>query len=268
VTAEERGAAAPAVCGSIAVRGATKRFHDAVAVEDLTFEVRPGEIYGLIGPNGAGKTTTLRMLAGLMRPSAGSLEVCGHDVTLRPMEARASLGILTGSTALYARLTVLEVLRYFGALYGLPRPTVARRVEELSRTFGFEAILGRRCGSLSTGERQRVSLARATLHDPAVLILDEPTAGLDVLASRFVADFIRTARASGRAILFSTHYMAEAELLCDRIGLLHRGRLLREGTPAELRAGTAARSLEEAFLLLVTTSPPVEGSGGSERGAT
>ena len=235
----------------IVAHGLCKRFGDIEAVVDLDLEVRPGEVYGLIGPNGAGKTTTLRMLAGLMHPSAGRATIGDADVVTQPEQAKSALGFLTGSTGLYARLTARELLLYFGRLYGMPAARVRERALELAEMLQFEALLDRRCEGLSTGERQRVSLARAMIHDPQVLILDEPTAGLDVVASRFVADFIRGARDRGRAILFSTHYMTEAELLCDRVGLLHRGRLLRQASPAELRAELAARSLEEAFLHLI-----------------
>ncbi len=235
----------------IQASGLIKSFSDTLAVYDISFEVSPGEIYGLLGPNGAGKTTTLRMLAGLMRPTAGTATICGHDVQEQPLEAKALLSFVTGSTGLYERLTPAEVLRYFGQLYGVPRQKLERRIEELAEMFQMTRLMRRRCGNLSTGEKQRVSLARALVHDPPVLILDEPTSGLDVLASRFVADVIRQTRDRGRAILLSTHYMAEAELLCDRIGLVHEGHLLTEETPTELRERMEARSLEEAFLKLI-----------------
>jgi ABC-type Na+ transport system ATPase subunit NatA len=248
----------PAV--GILARELSKRFDPGgpPAVDALSFEVAAGEVYGLIGPNGAGKTTTLRMLAGLMQPTGGEARIHGHRVATEGERARAALGFLTGSTGLYARLTVRELLHYFGALYGLERPAIARRVDELAGLLQFAPLLDRRCAGLSTGERQRVSLARAVLHDPEVLILDEPTAGLDVVASRFVADFVREARARGRAILFSTHYMTEAELLCDRIGLLHAGRLIWEGAPAALKAELEASSLEDAFLRLLERTRAAE----------
>jgi sodium transport system ATP-binding protein len=235
----------------IQASGLIKSFSDSLAVFDISFTVNPGEIYGLLGPNGAGKTTTLRMLAGLMRPTAGTATICGHDVQEQPLEAKALLSFVTGSTGLYERLTPTEVLRYFGQLYGVPRQKLESRIEELAEMFQMTRLMHRRCGNLSTGEKQRVSLARALVHDPPVLILDEPTSGLDVLASRFVADVIRQTRDRGRAILLSTHYMAEAELLCDRIGLVHEGHLLTEETPNELRERMEARSLEEAFLKLI-----------------
>jgi sodium transport system ATP-binding protein len=232
----------------------TKRFGAALAVDDLSFSVAPGEIYGLLGPNGAGKTTTLRVLAAILTPTAGRAEVAGVDVARDPQGARRRLGFLTGSTGLYARLKGRELLRYFGRLHGMTEAAIAERTTRLADALALDgAILDRRCEALSTGQKQRLSVARAVLHDPAVLILDEPTVGLDVLASRFLRDFVRGERARGKAVIFSTHYLAEAELLCDRVGLLHRGRLLAEGSPGELRARAGdAASLEEAFLRFVS----------------
>jgi sodium transport system ATP-binding protein len=238
----------------------TKRFGAALAVDDLSFEVARGEIYGLLGPNGAGKTTTLRVLAAILTPTSGRAELAGVDVASDPQAARRQLGFLTGSTGLYARLTGRELLRYFGRLHAMAPAAIAERTELLARTLDLDSILDRRCEALSTGQRQRLSVARAVLHDPAVLVLDEPTVGLDVLASRFLRDFVRGERDRGKAVIFSTHYLAEAELLCDRIGLLHKGRLLAEGSPADLRARAGdATSLEEAFLRLVAGLPS-EGS--------
>jgi sodium transport system ATP-binding protein len=239
-----------------------KLFGPAVAVDDVSLTVDAGEIYGLLGPNGAGKTTTLRILAGLLSPTAGSAVVTGIDVASAPREAQRRLGFLTGTTGLYARLTGREVLAYFGGLQRMSAAHIATRTDELSRALDLGGILDRRCEALSSGQKQRISVARAVLQDPPVLILDEPTAGLDVLASRFLRDYVRTERARGKAVLFSTHYLAEAELLCDRIGLLHRGRLLAEGTPAELRARAGgADSLEEAFLRLVEKTEIAASSG-------
>jgi sodium transport system ATP-binding protein len=241
----------------------SKAFGASSAVRGLDLEIPPGEIYGLIGPNGAGKTTTLRMIAGLMRPSGGRASVGGVDVAADPVGARARVGYLTGSTGLYARLTVRELLAYFGRLHDMASGALHARIEGMARLMDFRDLLARRCGALSTGERQRVSLARALLHDPPALILDEPTAGLDVVASRSALRFVREAAAAGKAILFSTHYMTEAELLCRRIGLLHRGRLLEEGTPEEVMRRAGARTLEEAFLRHVErATPPPVGVGG------
>ena len=238
--------------GGVTVARLTKAFGAAVAVDDLSFAVPPGEIYGLLGPNGAGKTTTLRVLAAILAPTSGRAQVAGVDVARDPQAARRRLGFLTGTTGLYARLTGRELLRYFGRLHHMAEAAIAERTALLARVLDLGAFLGRRCEALSTGQRQRLSVARAVLHDPTVLILDEPTVGLDVLASRFLRDFVRAERDRGKAVVFSTHYLAEAELLCDRIGLLHQGRLLAEGSPAALRAlAGGASSLEEAFLRLV-----------------
>jgi sodium transport system ATP-binding protein len=228
-----------------------KSFGRRPAVVGLSLSVAAGEVYGLLGPNGAGKTTTLRMIAGLLTPSAGSVRVAGFDVVKNPEAAKAALGFLTGSTGLYARLSAREVLVFFGRAYGMTDASLRSRLAEVAEILAIEPLLDRRCEGLSTGEKQRVSLARAILHDPPVLVLDEPTNGLDVLASRFLRDLVRKERDRGKAVIFSTHYMAEAELLCDRIGFIYRGRLLREATPQALREATAAHSLEEAFLALV-----------------
>jgi sodium transport system ATP-binding protein len=237
----------------IVVEDLRKRFGGVSAVDGLSFSVDAGEIYGLLGPNGAGKTTTLRILAAMLTPTAGRASLAGLDVATDPQAARGRVGFLTGTTGLYARLTGRELLTYFGRLHGMAAPAIAARVDLLARALDVAPLLDRRCEALSTGQRQRLSVARAVLHDPSVLVLDEPTVGLDVLGSRFLRDFVRAERDRGKAVLFSTHYLAEAELLCDRIGLLHQGRLLAEGTPPALRARAGdAPSLEEAFLRLVS----------------
>jgi sodium transport system ATP-binding protein len=247
----QEAAAAPLVF----VDALVKRYGDVCAVDGLTFQVQAGEVYGLLGPNGAGKTTALRILAGLLAPTSGRAWLAGLDASVDGDAVKARVGFMSTSTGLYLRLTVRELLRYFGGLQGLRGDGLAGRIDTLARTLDLLHLLGRRCEALSTGERQRVSIARALLHDPPVLILDEPTSGLDVLASQALRDFVLAARDLGKAIIFSTHYLAEAELLCDRVGLLHRGRLLREGPPSELRAETGASSLELAFLRLVQQAP-------------
>ena len=247
---------------AVAVDSLRKTFGATVAVADLSFTIAPGEIYGLLGPNGAGKTTTLRILIGILVPTRGNVRVAGIDVVKDAAAVRRRLGFLTNTTGLYPRLTGRELLRYFGRLHGLAPAAAAARIETLAGALQLGPFFDRRCEALSTGERQRLSIARAVLHDPAVLVLDEPTAGLDVLASHFLRDFVRAERDRGKAVVFSTHYLAEAELLCDRIGLLHRGRLIAEGTPQALRAAAGdAPSLEQAFLRLVGAGVPSAGDG-------
>jgi sodium transport system ATP-binding protein len=231
---------------------ASKSFGAVHAVAELSLAVPGGEIYGILGPNGAGKTTALRMLAGLLAPTSGHARLAGYDAVTA--QAKRHLGYLSGSTGLFGRLTPREVLDYFGQIHGMARTTIRQRLAALAHALALESILDRRCEALSTGERQRVSIARAVLHDPAVLILDEPTSGLDVLASRFLRDFVRAERDRGKAVLFSTHYLAEAELLCDRVGFLHHGKLLSEGRPADIRG--SASTLEEAFLALADSEMP------------
>jgi len=220
----------------------------ATLLDRVDWAVDHDQRWVILGPNGAGKTTALRMLAGLLAPTSGEASIAGCAAST--VEAKRRLGYLSGSTGLFGRLTPREVLAYFGRIHDLSLDTIERRISELVPALALASILDRRCEALSTGERQRVSIARAVLHDPPVLILDEPTSGLDVLASRFMRDFVRSERARGKAVLFSTHYLAEAELLCDRIGFLHRGRLLCEGTPAEVLSRTGTSTLEEAFLAL------------------
>lgn len=234
--------------GVIAAAGLCKRFGDVDAVRDVSLSVRAGEVVGLLGPNGAGKTSTLRMLAAVATPDAGHAAIAGFDTRADPLAAKARLGFLTGQTALYARLTPREVLRYFGALHGMPKAAVAARVESLVRDFAMTPFADRACQKLSSGERQRANIARTLVHDPPALILDEPTSALDVVSGGFILDFIRRARDAGKGVLFSTHIMAEAELLCDRLYLIHKGRIIATGTVPEICDAGGARSLTAAFL--------------------
>ncbi len=233
-----------------------KTFHPArgapvEAVRDATFRVDSGEILGLLGPNGAGKTTLLRMLAAIIRPTSGRCWIGGLPTQDQPEEARSHLGFLSGNTKLYGRLTVRELLGYFGSLYHMLDDRIVERIAELSALLDMTSFLDRRCEELSTGQTQRVSIARVMMHDPPVLILDEPTLGLDIMTSRTILEFIANARARGRSIIFSTHYMTEAELLCDRVALIHAGTLLAIGTKEDLYAETATDNLKDAFLTLV-----------------
>lgn len=217
------------------------------AVDGLSFTVERGHIYGLLGPNGAGKTTTLRMLSGLITPTSGRAIVAGHDVAAEREQVKRKLGFLTAHTGLYQRLSPRELLLFFAELYGMERPVARQRVEHLIEWLDMGEFADLRCGSLSTGQKQRTSIARALVGDPVVLIMDEPTLGLDVLSNRIILEFIARERGAGKTILLSTHYLDEAESLCDRIGLLYNGRLVAEGDLDELRrtsgeGGSAASS--------------------------
>ncbi len=230
------------------------------AVDGVSFHCQPGQIYGLLGANGAGKTTTLRMLATLLEPTAGSAQVAGYDVVKEPEKARASLGFLSTATALYGRLTALEMVQYFGRLYGLPEDILTKRIDELFARLEMNEFRDRRCDKLSTGMQQKTSIARTLVHDPPVMIFDEPTHGLDVMAARTIVSFIRECRDREKTVIFSTHVMSEAEKLCDTIGIIHAGRLLAEGTLAELRAQHQEQDLEEIFVRVV------DGASGAHSG--
>ncbi len=246
----------------IAIDGLTKVFPnpdgtEKVAVDHISFTVQPGEIYGLLGPNGAGKTTSLRMISGLLRPTAGRVLIGGQDVTERPDLVKRQIGYLTANTGLYARLTPAEVLEYFATLYDLPRDVARARVRQLTDWLGMGEYLKLRCGALSTGQKQRVNIARALIADPRILVLDEPTLGLDVLSNRLILDFIRTQAAAGKAVLLSTHALDEIDMLCRRMGLIHNGRLIAEGELDMLKQQTGRQRLSEVFLQLVGASDSV-----------
>jgi sodium transport system ATP-binding protein len=221
------------------------------AVDGISFDCVPGEVFGLLGANGAGKTTTLRMLATVIAPTSGTARVDGYDVVSDAARVRAAIGFLSSSTALYGRLTAREMVEYFGRLYGLSEARLAERVDAIFAELEMDEFSGRRCDKLSTGQKQRVSIARSIVHDPRVMIFDEPTTGLDVMTARTITRFIRRCRADGRTVIFSTHVMSEAEALCDRIAVVHAGRIAATGTLDELRARTGRRALESVFLELV-----------------
>ena len=233
-----------------------KRFHDKTrgevcAVDGVSFRCRPGEIYGLLGANGAGKTTTLRMLATILKPSQGTAIVAGHDVIKEPQKVRTSVGFLSTATALYGRLSAQEMVEYFGRLYGLNEALLRQRIDAIFERLEMNDFRDRRCDKLSTGMKQKVSIARTLVHDPAVMIFDEPTMGLDVMAARSIVGFIRECRDRGKTVIFSTHVMSEVEKLCDQIGIIHGGRLLAEGTLADLRQRFGIHDLEDIFVEVV-----------------
>lgn len=217
------------------------------AVDGVSFHAGRGEVFGLLGANGAGKTTTLRMLVTLLAPDGGSARVAGFDVRTRPEDVRRSIGWLSTTTGLYERLTAREMLVAFARLQGVGDP--ARRADALIERFGIGPFRDQRCGRLSTGMKQKVSIARALVHDPPVLLLDEPTVGLDVLVAQTFLEFVEQARSEGRCVIYSTHIMSEVERLCDRLALIHGGRILASTTPVDLRA--AHGSVEAGFVSLV-----------------
>jgi len=246
----------------IRIEGLTKVFpnpdgSEKTAVDHVSFRVSPGEIYGLLGPNGAGKTTTLRMASGLLSATAGRVFINDTDVTDRPEEVKRQIGYLTANTGLYLRLTPIEFLEYFATLYGLSRQKARARIEELVDWLGMSEFLKLRCGALSTGQKQRTNIARALIADPSVLIMDEPTLGLDVLSNRLILEMIRTQAEAGKAVLLSTHALDEIETLCRRMGLIHNGRLIAEGDLDMLRERTGRQRLSDVFLELVGANEPV-----------
>ena len=238
----------------IEVRGLTKRFGDVAAVDDVSFDVAPGEVFGLLGPNGAGKTTTLRVLATLLHADGGRASVAGHDVAREGEAVRRSIGVVNGGMGLYDRLDGREVLHYFGRMYGMERGAIDRRIAELDGLLDLSATLGKRCGEFSTGMKQKIVIARAVLHDPPVLFFDEATSGLDVMARRAVLDFCRAYPGEARAVVYSTHVMGEVEELCDRLAILYRGRVIADDTVAGLTESAGEADLERAFFTLVRRS--------------
>jgi sodium transport system ATP-binding protein len=240
----------------IQVEGLSKSFLDyqrgwISAIAGISFECRPGAIFGLIGPNGAGKTTTLRILSTVLKPTSGRAIVADHDVLDDPQGVRANIGYMSASTGIYDRMTAWELVEYFGRLYGIPRDRLAERMETIFdwlKMNDFRDVLG---SKMSTGMKQKVSIARTIVHDPPVLIFDEPTSGLDVLVARVVLQKILELRDLGKTIVFSTHSMHEVEKLCSRVAIIHKGRLQAQGSPHELLERFDQPNLEELFFYLV-----------------
>ncbi len=219
----------------IQTEGLTKRFDDFLAVDRVSLNVQPGEVLALLGPNGAGKTTTVRMLTSVLRPTSGRARVAGFDVIEQPAQVRASVGVLTEQHGLYERMPAEDYLDFFGQIYGLDGPTRRKQIRELLALFGLEEQKRRRIGEYSKGMRQKLALARALLHSPAVLLLDEPTSAMDPESARLVRDSIHSLRSANRTILICTHNLAEAEELADQIAIIRRGQIIAQGSPAELK---------------------------------
>jgi sodium transport system ATP-binding protein len=215
----------------------------------ISFEAEPGEIFGLLGPNGAGKTTTLRIICTLLSPDAGRVEVLGFDTRTAPQEVRRRVGVVTADIGVYPRLSARENVAYFAQLSGVPDRELERRVESVIERLDAGSFAGQRAETLSSGQKQKIAIARAIVHDPQVLMFDEPTSNLDVLASKEVRAFMVESRDRGKCVIFSTHVMHDAERLCDRITILHEGRVVASGSTAEVRG--SKRDLEDAFLDLV-----------------
>lgn len=222
-----------------------------VALDQLSFRAQAGEVYGLLGPNGAGKTTALRMLSTVLQPTGGTAIINGFDVVTQPAMVRRQIGFMSANTAVYDRMTAWEMVEYFGRLYGIEENLLRERMEHLFERLQMQEIRDLLGAKMSTGMKQKVSIARAIVHDPPVLIFDEATNGLDVLVARSLLEAVAELRAQGKCIVFSTHIMREAERLCDRIAIVHHGRLLAEGTLPELRERHGQQDLEEIFFDLI-----------------
>ncbi len=244
----------------IELRNLVKKYGDKTAVDDVSLEVYGGEIFGFVGPNGAGKTTTIKAIVGLLRPTSGTIRVAGHDVEQQPLQAKAASGYVPDQPNLYPKLTARELLRFVADLYGVTPDQVDRRVDELLRLFDLAPAADDTIDSYSHGMRQKTSLAAALVHDPKVLVLDEPTIGLDPKSARLIKDILRQMADRGAAVFLSTHILEIAERMCDRIGIIHQARLIAAGTMTELRAGSTGESrLEDIFLSLTGGAEPSTG---------
>jgi len=228
-----------------------KKRGEVRAVDNVSFACKQGEVFGLLGPNGAGKTTTLRLLSTALRPTSGTALINGADIVEEPQEVRRRIGFLSGNTGLYARLTAREMVTYFGRLYGMKKAQIVDRTALLFDMLEMNDFADSRNDKLSTGMKQKVSIARSVLHDPPVMVFDEPTSGLDVMSSRTIVEFIRRCRDDGKCVIFSTHIMSEAARLCDRIAIIHNGRIFFEGTVPDILERTGMDNLEDAFIKIV-----------------
>jgi sodium transport system ATP-binding protein len=240
----------------IHVEQLTKQFDDlkrgpVFALDHVSFDVRPGEIFGLLGPNGAGKTTCLRILSTVLKPTSGIATVAGFDVVQHPEQVRGHIGFMSNNTGIYDRMTAWEMVEYYGRLYGIPESQLQLGLKEIFHTLQMDEIKDILGSKMSTGMKQKVSIARTIVHDPPVLIFDEPTAGLDVLVARAVLETIESLKRQGKCIIFSTHIMREVEKLCDRVAIIHKGRILAMGTVEELVREYGQPDIEEVFFKLI-----------------
>ncbi|MBS0266036.1 MAG: ATP-binding cassette domain-containing protein [Planctomycetes bacterium] len=251
----------------IDVRELSKRFPtpgggELTAVDSVSFTVNSGDVYGLLGSNGAGKTTTLRMILGLLKPTSGWATIDGYRSDEYPEEVKRRVGLVSANAGLYQYLSPREMLLFFADLYGVPVETAQAEFERLSQLLGLTEFADRACSTLSTGQRQRVNLARALIHSPPVMLLDEPTLGLDVLGTQVITEFIAHLRHTGKAVILCTHHLDEAERICNRFGLMHRGQIVAEGDLAALREQTGCRTLIEMFIKLSVRGAALAGAAG------
>lgn len=223
----------------------------SVAVDGISFVCQPGRIFSLLGPNGAGKTTTLRMLSTIFKPTSGSITVAGIDLQKNPNEARKKIGFLTGSTGLYARLTPDELINYFGTLYSVNAEDLIQRKKYLFDLLGMNEFAHKRIGKLSTGMKQKVSICRTMIHDPEVVVFDEPTSGLDVITAENIIQLILDCKKQGKTVIFSSHIMSEVDLLCDDIAIIHKGKILYNGTMKEFKVNMKTENLTSEFIRIV-----------------
>lgn len=221
-----------------------------LAVDNISFEAKEGEIVGILGPNGAGKTTLLRMLAGILTPTSGNIIVAGHDYSIDKNAAKCEIGYLSGNTKLYGRISPRELLTTFGNLYEMKSEDIKNNIEKVSEVMNMNSFIDNRIENLSTGQTQRTSIARCLIHSPKVYIFDEPTLGLDVISSQSIIEFMKNEKENGKTVLYSTHYMEEAETLCDKILMIHKGKIIAQGTSKELKENTQTTNLRDAFIKL------------------
>lgn len=242
------------------VKNITKEFEKEIskkktikflADDNISFEAKEGEVVGILGPNGAGKTTLLRMIAGIMSPTSGEVIVDGKNHKDNSIEIKKTIAFLTGNTKLYKDISPYELLKMCGEYYGIDKESLEKKIKEIIKKFDMESFMHQRIDTLSTGQYQRTSISRCVVHDPKYYILDEPTSGLDVISSKVIIDFVKEAKKNGKTILYSTHYMEEAENICDRIVMINKGKVIIIGTPEEIRKKTKTTNLRDSFFALI-----------------